>query len=109
MFAGWVTSPRCSAAKAVRMHSSASGGPTSERTSASESINASGKRCLDSLDEDGLVLLRDRLEAEDELALHRHADDARVARSEPFGELVLAPRRLDDERIHRLGDEPLVE
>src|SRR5512141_1492206 len=109
MFAGCVTSPRCNAAKAVRMHSSASGGPTSERTSVSESANTSGKGGLDALDEDGLVLLRDRLDAEDELAVHRHADDARVAGCECPGELVLASRRVDDECVHRLGDEALVE
>src|SRR6476619_5598214 len=89
MFAGCVTSPRCSAAKAVRMHSSASGGPTSERTSASESARTSGKGSLDALDEDGLVVFRDRLDAEDELAVHRHADDARIPCGERVGELAL--------------------
>src|SRR6476659_1311959 len=105
MFAGCVTSPRWSAAKAVRMHSSASGGPTSERTSASESASTSGKGGLDALDEDRLVLLGDRLDGEDELAVHRHAHDARVAGGECVGELSLASGGVDDDCVHRLGDE----
>src|SRR5205823_3754464 len=90
MIAGCVTSPRWSAANAVRIAASASAGPTSERTSLSDSVAMSAKRAPDALDEQGLVRLLDRLEAEDELPLQRHADDARIAGGELAGKLIRA-------------------
>src|SRR5690348_2669491 len=109
MFAGRVSSPRCRAVNAVRMHSSASAGPTSARTSASESASTSGNEAPEPFDQERLIRLVDRLEAEDELAVHRHADDARVAGGELAGERVGPLADVEDERVHRFRDEPLVE
>src|SRR5690349_17453566 len=109
MFAGSVSSPRCRAVNAVRMHSSASAGPTSERTSASESASTSANDVPNPLGKERLVRLVDGLEAEDELAVHRDADDARVACGELVRERVGAVADLEDERVHRFRNEALVE